>query len=322
MRKVKAVYLHWPPAHRYWRDALFEAVGRRHALTEYDPSMPLQAQLADVEVLLDHGGRCATREVIAAASHLRLWQMITVGYDTVDLDIIAGRDIMISHCPGSTSARGLAETAMMFMLMLVKQYRRAQHLVARSELSTLLTDELEHKKLAIVGFGASGSCLARLAVAFGMRLLIVEPRDIDAKELEGLSPESVSKPDELDAVLAEADFVSLHLPLLPETAGIIDSRRIALMKPTTRFVNVARAGLVDEDALNQALFEGRIAGIGSDVFADRRPGSEMEAFEHDDVVALPHVAGGSEGTIRRRSEVCLENLDRIAQGLEPKYRVR
>ena len=322
MRKVKALYLHWPPAHRYWRDALFEAIGSRHALTEYDPETPLQAQLSDIEVLLDHGGRCATGEIIAAASHLRLWQMITVGYDTVDLDITADRDIMISNCPGSTSARGLAETAMMFMLTLVKQYRRAQCLVARGELSTLLTDELEHKRLAIIGFGASGSCLARLAAAFGMRLLIVEPREISARELEGLSPDVVAKPDDLDSVLAEADFVSLHLPLGPETAGIIDSRRIGLMKPTARLINVARAGLVNEEALNQALIEGQIAGIGSDVFADRLPGRESAAFEHKDLVALPHVAGGSEGTIRRRSEVCLENLDRIAQGLEPKHRVR
>ena len=82
------------------------------------------------------------------------------------------------------------------------------------------------------------------------------------------------------------------------------------------------AGLVDEDALNAALLAGRIAGVGSDVFADDRPGREIPTFTHENLVAMPHVAGSSLGTIRRRSAVCLDNLDRIAQGLEPNYRVR
>lgn len=321
MEKVKAIYTHWSEADPLWRDNLFEVIGDQHILTEYDPAKPLGAQFADVEALLDHGGRGATREMIESGPKLKLWQMITVGYDAVDLGIVDGREISVCHCPGTTTSPGLGEMAMMFMLMLVKRYRSAQAGVAAGHSSIMINEELGGKSLAIIGFGASGRALAPLAKVFGMRLMIIEPRPIEQDLLDKIEPEFVGKPDNLDKVMAEADFVSLHLPLLPQTRGLIDARRIGLMRPTAYFINVARAGLVDEEALNAALLAGRIAGVGSDVFADNRPGSEIPAFDHDNLMAMPHVAGNSVETIRRRSVVCLENLDRIAQGLEPEYRV-
>ncbi len=322
MEKVRAIYLHWPEADLVWRDILFETIGEKHVLTEYDPQESLEPQFADVDALLDHGGRIATPEIIDASPNLKLWQMITVGYDIVDLGIADGRDIAVCHCPGTTTSPGLAESAIMFMLMLVKRYRYAQAYVAEGRVSRMLTEELEGRILAIIGFGASGRRLAIIARAFGMRLIIIEPRSIEQAVLDELRPEFVGTPDDLDRAVAEADFVSLHLPLLPDTRGLIDARRIKLMKPTACLINVARAGLVDEDALNAALLEGRIAGVGSDVFADNRPGKEIPAFGHEGLMALPHVAGTSFGTVHRRSAVCLENLNRIAQGLEPQYRVR
>ena len=322
MEKVKAIYTHWPDADPLWRDILFEVIGDKHVLTEYDPSNPPARQFAGVEALLDLGGRAATREIIEAAPDLRLWQMITVGYDGVDLGIVDGREISVCNCPGETTSPGLSETAIMLMLMLVKQYRNAQTLVAEGKISLMLNDELGGKTLAIIGFGASGRQLAPLAKAFGMRLMIIEPRPIEQAILDELQPEFTGKPDDLDKVLAEADFVSLHLPLLPETRGLIDARRIGLMKRTAYFINVARAGLVEEEALNAALIAGRIAGIGSDVFADITPGKEIPVYGHENLVAMPHVGGNSVKTIWRRSKVCLENLDRIARGLEPEYRVR
>ena len=321
-RKVKAIYIHWPGAERLWRDDLFGVVADRHDLVEYDPSKSVESQLAGVEAVLDHGGHGMTREIIKAGPDLRLWQMITVGYDAIDLSIVDGSEIAVCHCPGATSAAGLAETAMMFMLMLVKRYNQAQGHLADGIISNLTTDELSDKKLAIIGFGASGRRLAALAGVFGMRLMIIEPLEIDSGDLERLPVEFVGKPDDLDRVMGQADFISLHLPVMPETRGFIDARRIALMKPTACFINVARAALVDEDALNEALVEGRIAGIGSDVFTDNRPGREISTFRHDNLVALPHLAGGSCKTIHRRHLVCLENLDRIARGEEPIHRVR
>lgn len=322
MRRTKAIYMHGPSADRLWRDILFEVIGDKHELSDYDPSKPMEQQFAETEVLLDDGGRMATRDIFQASPSLKLWQMITVGYDAVDLSIVDGTNVPVAHCPGSTSAPGLAESALMFMLMLVKRYRRGQADVAEGKICVLVSDELEDKTLVIIGFGASGRRLAPLAKAFGMKLMIIEPLDIEQEVLDQLQPEFVGKPADLDNVIPKADFISIHCPVMPATRGMIDARRIALMKPTASFINVARPALVDEDALNQALLDGRIAGIGSDVFADLKPGKEIPAFHHDYLVSMPHIAGVSLGTIRRRAKVCLENLDRIAQGLEPNYRVR
>lgn len=322
MRKVKTIYIHWPPAERIWVDVIFKVIGPHHDLREYDASIPLSEQFADVEVLLDHGGRMATREIIDACPKLKLWQMITVGYDVVDFSIVDGRNIAVTHCPGATSAVGLAETAMMFMLMLVKRYRFSQTHVAEGRLGGVITDDLEDKVLAIIGFGASGRRLAHLASAFGMKLMIIEPLDIEEAVIKQYQPEFVGKPADLEGVLSKADFISLHLPLVPETTGLINEQRIAMMKPSAYFINVARNGLVDNEALNRAVMEGRIAGLGSDVFADETPGRDIPIFEYDNVVATSHFAGTSTGSIRRRIEVCLENLNRIGEGLEPKYRVR
>ena len=207
------------------------------------------------------------------------------------------------------------------MLMLVKQYDRAQYDVKEGKIGNIVTDELAGKTLAIIGFGASGRKLAYLAQAFRMKLMIIEPCEIEKTVIDELQPIFVGKPNLLDKVITEADFISLHLPLLPETRGLINKRRIGNMKPTSFFINVARAGLVDEDALNNALQEGRIAGIGSDVFADNKQGKEIAVFGNNNLVALPHIAGTTFGTIRRRSQICLENLDLMAQGEKPNYRV-
>ena len=319
---MKAIYLHRPEVARLWGDAIFEVVGAQHDLTEWDRTRPLNPQFASVDALLDLGGRAATREMFAAAPNLKLWQIVGVGYDAVDLSIADGTGAAIASCPGSTSAQGLAEGAMMFMLMIAKQYRQAQRSLASGRLYSPPGEELEGKLLAIIGLGASGRRLAAMAKGFGMRLMIVEPGPIEPALLDQLRPEFVGKPDDLDRVVAEADVISLHLPLTTETRHLIDGRRIGLMKPGASVINVARAGLVDEQALNRALMEGKIAGIGSDVFADVLPAARHPVFQHDNLVAMPHVAGATYGAARRRAEVCLENLDRIVRGLAPLYPVQ
>ena len=313
---MKVIYLHRPEIARFWGDAVFEVVGAKHDLTEWDRAKPLDPQFSDVEALLDLGGRAATREMFAAAPKLKLWQMICVGYDAVDLSIADGTDVAIASCPGSTSAEGLAEGAMMFMLMIAKQYRQAQRCLASGQLYSPPGEELEGKILGIIGLGASGSRLAAMAKSFGMRLMIIEPQPIEKALLDQLRPEFVGDPNDLDRVVAKADVISLHLPLTTSTRHLIDARRIDLMKPGACLINVARSGLVDEQALNRALMEGRIGGIGSDVFADVVPAPRNPVFHHDNLVAMPHIAGATYGAARRRAEVCLENLDRIARGLE------
>jgi D-3-phosphoglycerate dehydrogenase len=118
-----------------------------------------------------------------------------------------------------------------------------------------------------------------------------------------------------------ADILSVHLHLDDRTRGIIDDRRLRLLKPGAFLINVARGGLVDEAALISALSEGRLAGAGLDVFASEPPDLDSPLPRLPNVVATPHTAGHSDGTWWRRAEFCAHNVDRIARGLEPECRI-
>ena len=128
-------------------------------------------------------------------------------------------------------------------------------------------------------------------------------------------------PDRMDDVIADSDFVSVHLHLNDETRHIINDQRIRLMKSTACVINVARGELVDEAALSGALVEGRIGGAGIDVFGQEPPDMSQPMFQLETVVATPHIAGGTNVTSRNRAGAAAENVDRIADGLEPLYRV-
>ncbi|MDE0298985.1 MAG: hypothetical protein OXN17_10160 [Candidatus Poribacteria bacterium] len=122
-------------------------------------------------------------------------------------------------------------------------------------------------------------------------------------------------------MLAESDVVSLHLHLNDKTRHTIDARRLRLMKPTAFFINVARGALVDESALEAALVEGWIGGAGLDAFGREPPDVTSPIFSLPNVIATPHTSGTTDGTSRRRAQASAENVDRIAAGLEPLYRV-
>jgi len=122
-------------------------------------------------------------------------------------------------------------------------------------------------------------------------------------------------------VAAAADFLSVHLHLTDATRHIIDGRRIGLMKPDACIINVARGALVDEEAMYDALLNGRLGGAGLDVFSNEPTDPSLPVYQLPNVVVTPHVSGGTDLTLRLRAEAVAENVDRIAQGLEPLSRV-
>ncbi|MAE65215.1 MAG: hypothetical protein CMJ18_13170 [Phycisphaeraceae bacterium] len=321
MRQVKVAYLVAEGQDERWRDNVVEVFGDRHDISVFDPGQPAEAQLGDAEVVVDVGGACMTPELVAAAKQCRLWHILTVGYDLFDMDTMRQAGIAVSNVPGSTSAPSLANCAIMFMIQISVKYHEAQKQLRAGGLYQPMGAELEGRTLGMIGFGASARELAHRALAFGMKFMIIEPMPIEQALLDRYRPSFVGTPDDMDKVIAEADFVSLHLPLSPATRGIIDARRIGLMKPTASFINVARGDLVDQDALYEALMEGRIRGIGTDVHRGRYPDYKHPVYEHPDFYALPHIAGTTDGMVVRRAEAALENVDRIAEGLEPKWRV-
>jgi phosphoglycerate dehydrogenase-like enzyme len=181
--------------------------------------------------------------------------------------------------------------------------------------------ELDGRSLGIVGLGASGRQLAHRARAFGMRILAIDIRPIEEDVLAKLQPEFIGDAADLDQVVADCDFLSLHLPLTASTRHTLDARRIGLMKPTACVINVARGALVDEQALHQALLEQRIGGAGLDAFADEPPDPSRPVYQLPNVYVTPHIAGSTDGTSRKRAAFAADNLDRYARNEEIVARV-
>ena len=296
------------------------AVGDRHDLRILDYDQPIAPQFDGVDVVIDHGGSAGTREMAdAAAGKVRLWQILGTGFDHFDLKYWQVKNLPVANCPGIFSAVALAECVVMFMLMLARQYPVTQTNLEKGDLYRPAGMELDGLNLGIVGFGASGIELARRAAPFGLNMSAIDIRDVGADEVREFGLEFVGKPEDLDSVIATSDFLSLHLHLNNETRHVIDARRLGLMKPTAFLINVARGALVDEAALIEVLAEGKIAGAGLDVFGQEPPDLDSAIFSLPNVIATPHISGGTDGTSRKRAGAAAENVDRIAAGLEPLY---
>lgn len=297
-----------------------EAIGDRHDLRILDYNQSIAPQFDGVDVVIDHGGSAGTQEMAdAAAGKVRLWQILGTGFDHFDLEYWRSKSLPVANCPGIFSAVALGECAIMFMLMLARQYPVTQTNLKQGELYRPFGLELDGLNLGIVGFGASGIELARRAAPFGLKMSAIDIRDIGGDEVREFGLEFVGKPEDLDSVVATSDFLSLHLHLNDETRHIIDARRLSLMKPTAFLINVARGALVDEAALVEALAEGKIAGAGLDVFGQEPPDLDSVIFSLPNVIATPHISGTTDGTSRKRAGAAAENVDRIAAGLEPLY---
>jgi len=325
--KLKVLFLLHPLRPDFfnpWGEDVVAALGGRHDLHLLKPGQHLPKEYEDVAVVVEHGGHSDdyTRGLAdQLAGKVRLWQVLGTGLDKFDLAYWRAKKIPVANTPGQFSSVALSEHVLMFMLMLARKFPVAQANLKSGVYYEPMCVELEGRTLAIIGFGASGREVARRAAAFGMKIQAIDIRDIGANEVREFGLAFVGKPSDIDRVLAGADVVSLHLHLTPETRHIIDRRRIGLMKRTAFLINVARGALVDEDALADALVRGQIGGAGLDVFGQEPPDLSSPIFNLPNVIATPHVSGMTTGTSKRRAQCVVDNIDRIAAGLEPLYRV-
>jgi phosphoglycerate dehydrogenase-like enzyme len=319
-RRIKVLYVPDRQGTEPWKSDVLKAVGPRHELTVFDYDRPLAEQFRDAEVVIDLGGH-AVPEMADAAKSVKLWQILGTGFDHFELPYWQQKKIPVANCPGTCSGGALGEAAMLLMLLLARRWRETQEDLRTRTLYRLFGSELEGRHLVLVGFGASAQELARRAAAFSMKISAIDIREISLEEQKKFGLEFAGKPDRLDQLLAQADFLSLHLHLNKKTQRLIDQRRLGLMKPSAFLINVARGGLVDEGALHEALASGRLAGAGLDVFTKEPPHQDDPLLQLPNVIAMPHVAGCTDGTSRRRAEVAAMNCDRIANGQDPLYRV-
>ena len=251
----------------------------------------------------------ATADIIARADNLRVIGRAGIGVDNIDLAAASARGIVVMNTPFGNSIT-TAEHAVAMMFSLARQIPAADASTrgGKWEKSRFMGTEITGKTLGLIGCGNIGGVVATRAVALRMKVVAYDPY---------LSPErarslGVEKVEELDQLLARADFVSLHLPKTEKTAGILSAERIATMKQGARLVNCARGGLVDEAAVAEALTEGRLAGAAFDVFSEEPPAKDNPLLSAPNVVCTPHLGAS---TSEAQENVALQVAEQMSDYL-------
>lgn len=318
MGKLKVSYLPHPIISVEGRHQYLPEILLKEFDTEiFDRSKDALSQLTGREVIVDLGGNIEPELVdVAAKAGIKYIQVQTNGLDHVEVERIIEKGMILAHCPGHLSSVSLAEGAMMFILMLAHDYGNATNQFYAGTVFSANGLEVEGRTLTIVGFGASGQQLARRAKAFGMKINAIDVRPIEQEILDEIQPDFLGGPEDLDHAIEDCDFLSVHLHLTEETKHIINKRRIGLLKPTSYVINVARGGLIDEDALYDALRDKKIAGAGLDAFAKEPPEFDLPVYKLPNVIVQPHTVAGTDGMMRKRADFAVENLKRYSDGKE------
>jgi D-3-phosphoglycerate dehydrogenase len=273
----------------------------REVIPEYD------ALVVRSETRVDAG-------LIEAATRLRVIGRAGAGVDNIDVDAATRRGILVLNAPSGNTVAA-AEHTMAMMLALARHVPQADQAVkaGRWERSRFVGTELKDKVLGLVGLGNIGSEVARRAQAFGMQVIAA-----DRVVSEDRAAQLRVKLHSLEDVLSQADFLSLHVPLTPETRHLIDVRALARVKPTCRLLNVARGGVVDESALFDALSEGRLAGAALDVF-EREPPGENPLLRLPQVISTPHLGASTEEAQITVAVDVADQIITVLQGGQPRF---
>ena len=248
----------------------------------------LLSRLADAEGLIVRSATQVDAEMIAAAPNLRVIGRAGIGVDNIDLAAATEAGIVVVNAP-QANIISAAEHALALMLAQARNIPRADATLRSGvwERSKFEGVELHGKTLGIIGLGRIGSLVAERARAFGMHILGHDPY-VSQEHWWRLGVEMV----DLDTLLSTSDFITVHLPLTADTKGLIGKDALARVKPTARIVNASRGGIIDEEALAEAIREGRLAGAALDVFS-KEPLTQSPLFELDQVVVTPHLGAST-----------------------------
>jgi D-3-phosphoglycerate dehydrogenase len=248
----------------------------------------LLAELAQASAVIVRSATQIDAEAVAAAPRLRVVARAGVGLDNIDVPAATARGVMVVNAPTSNIVSA-AEQAVALLLAVARNTAAASAALKAGEWkrSKYTGVELSGKVVGVVGLGRIGVLFAQRMAAFGVRLIAYDPY-IQPARAAALGVRLLG----LDELLREADFISIHLPKTPETVGLIGVRELGLVKPGVRIINAARGGLIDEQALADAIADGRVAGAGIDVFT-KEPCVASPLFEFDNVVATPHLGAST-----------------------------
>jgi phosphoglycerate dehydrogenase-like enzyme len=293
-----------------------EALARRFPAVRFaslESDATLAEEIVDADVFL---GWIFPRELFGRAKRLRWVHSASAGVEANLFPALVESDVILTNAAGLHSV-SIPEHVLALMLTLARNLHHAHRLQAESRWDRFGTivhgvgvRELRGSHLAIVGAGAIGTTLVRLASALGMKVRVLRRRPDNPVE----GAEAVVGPTDLHTLLGWADFVVLAAPLTPETAGMIDGAALAAMQPHAFLINVARGEMIDDGALVEALRAGRIAGAGLDAVREEPLPATSPYWSMPNVVLTPHVSGYTPGYFDRVLAMFSDNLERFLRG--------
>lgn len=257
------------------------------------------------------GAEIYSREVLAQLPDLRIVSRYGVGFDAVDLAAADDLDIAVTITPG-VNHHSVAEQAFALLMGVARLTRSQDQAVRRGEWERALTPRVWGSTIGIVGLGRIGQAVATRAIGMGMKVLAYDPfpnkEFVDSHAITMVS---------LDDLLAQSDYVTLHLPVTPETVDLINKDSLAKMKQGSVLINTARGGLVDEDALIEALQSGHLRAAGLDVFKKEPLPVESPLIKLDNVLLSCHIGGLDQESHRDAYAMAAHNIVKLYQGEWP-----
>ncbi len=246
----------------------------------------LLEEVGEYDGMIVRGRTKVTKEVFEAAKNLKVVGRAGVGVDNIDLEAAREHGVTVVNCPVATS-EAVAEHAVALLFALSREIPRADAAMKAGDWAkkSLMGLELKGKTLGIIGFGNIGRLVAKYASAMGMKVVVYK-RTWDPEYVREKGAEQVH----LDELLAKADFITLHLPLTPETKHLLSEDAFTKMKDGIYIVDASRGGVIDQAALLRALESGKVAGAAIDVF-EKEPPVEWDLVKHKKVIATPHIGG-------------------------------
>jgi len=276
----------------------------------------LRSILPEFDALIVRSRTRVTAELLEHAARLKVIGRAGVGVDNIDLDAARDHGIIVVNSPLATTV-AVAELTMGLLLAMARAIPRADAAMKQGKWlkKELEGIELQGKTLGLIGFGRIGREVAHRALAFGMRILAYDP----------LIPEDVIRqanvtPSSLETLLQRSDFISLHIPLTDETRNLLSTQAFAQMKTGVRLICTARGGIIDEQALLQALKEGKVAAAALDVFAVEPPALN-ELITHPNLIATPHIGAQTVEAQTRAAEMIAEEVLAALRGEPLRWRV-
>ena len=275
-----------------------------------------EREAPQVDAVISRKGRITRRHIEESRGRLKIVARTGVGVDVSRVDVDAAREhqVRVTNMPG-VNAAAVAELAFGQMIALARYSVAADSAVKANRWTDsprFQGTELAGKAIGIVGIGNIGTRVALRARAFEMRLVVCDPY-VPASQISALGGRWVG----LEELFSESDFVTLHCPLNSETRHMVGGRQLALMKKSAFLVNLARGGVVDEDALLECLRDKRIAGAAIDVMENEPPRKDHPLFGLDNVLVTPHIGGSTREAQTRGEWGAAEEVVRVLQGERP-----